>query len=150
MLNIKMKGPKRFTLQHSNLTNNKMEGSLLCFRKLMQYKTQVGWLLLQHNTSYAPSRLEWIWSGNTLAKAISLFQHISDKCNWTLQGELTLEVIVQTLIMLPDTKNADGRWTTCNRWMVGRLEHSWPDMTIDSYVSLMAGWSKHKWSSLRQ
>ena len=39
-------------IRHSILTNSKMDGSLPCFRKLMQYKTQVGWLLPQHNTSH--------------------------------------------------------------------------------------------------
>ena len=42
-------------------------------------------------------------------------------------------------MQMVDEPPATGEW-----WEDKEL--SWPDMIIDSYVSLMGGWSKHKWS----
>ena len=78
----------------SILTNSKIDGSLPYFRKLMQYKTQVGWLLPQHNTLHPKPES----AGSILTEMTLIKEHADLIENQWWQKQYLIPSLFQTTV----------------------------------------------------
>ena len=105
-------------IQRSILTNSKIDGSLPYFRKLMQYKTQVGWLLPQHNTLHPkPESAGSISTGMTMIR-----EHTDLIENRQWQKQYLIPSLIQTTVSF--TTGAGTRGNLCKPWWCYKMQRA--------------------------